>query len=531
MYTVLARKYRPAKFDEVCGQQHITRVLQKAIKESKVAHAYLFSGPRGTGKTSIARIFAKALNCEKNLDGEPCQECDMCKSISAGTSIDILEIDGASNRGIEEIRVLRENVNLMPAEAPFKIYIIDEVHMLTPDASNALLKTLEEPPFYVKFFLATTAPEKIIPTILSRCQRFNFRPLTKEEVLFQLKKICGIEKIKVDEEALNIVFEFSGGSLRDALSMLDQLIVNSKENHITCEDTREFLGIMEDEAIIEFLLCLRRKDIKNSVLLFHNLLSEGKDPALILDGLVKKIKFLVLAAVGQEDSKSPEDTKLAEEFKNISMESLLEAATTILEYKDKMRFSSLPIVIIEVLLFKLSQIIGDGKPVSQKVSAEKELFEKQAKKEEKKVVPKKKEAIKEPEETTAGLKEETVEEKVEISKKIGNISELVSQWDYVLDCIKDKKLTLAAALREGVPEGQGEDSITISFKPKYSFHKSRVESAVNKKIIEKTLLEIMGKELKVEFHLEESSKNTIMDSAEVKKIIELFNGEVVKLEE
>jgi len=360
MYTVLARKYRPKNFDEVCGQEHITRILKNAIKENRVAHAYLFSGPRGTGKTSVARIFAKYLNCEKGEGGKPCEECQSCKSISAGTSMDVLEIDGASNRGIDEIRNLRNNANLRPANSPFKIYIIDEVHMLTTEACNALLKTLEEPPSYVKFFFATTAPEKMLPTILSRCQKFGFRPFTSEEIVSKLEGICVLENVKIESKALHVIFEFSGGSLRDALSILDQLIVNARDNLVTFSDTREFLGMVEENSVIELLGYLRKRDIKSSVTRFHVLLGEGKDPALILDGFIRKLKFLVLAGVGQEKPSSAEDSLLAEEFKGTGIEVLLDAVTLIIDYKEKLRRESLPVILIEVLLFKLSQLMGGG---------------------------------------------------------------------------------------------------------------------------------------------------------------------------
>ena len=224
MYVILARKYRPQNFEEVIGQEHITRTLARAITSGRIASAYLFAGQRGVGKTSLARILAKALNCEKGPTPNPCNQCDSCKEITAGNNIDVLEIDGASNRGIDQIRDLRENVKFIPSKSRFKIYIIDEVHMLTTEAFNALLKTLEEPPAHIKFIFATTQPERIIPTILSRCQRFDFKPIKTAEILVRLKNISERENVKAEEEALKKVALFSSGSLRDAISTLDQLI-------------------------------------------------------------------------------------------------------------------------------------------------------------------------------------------------------------------------------------------------------------------------------------------------------------------
>ena len=215
-YIVFARKWRPQNFDEIIGQEHIATTLKNAIELNRVAHAYLFSGPRGTGKTSTARILAKALNCASGPTPTPCNNCTPCKEITSGISLDCIEIDGASNRGIDEVRALRENVKFAPSGGKFKIYIIDEVHMLTSEAFNALLKTLEEPPAHIKFIFATTRPYKLLPTILSRCQRFDFKRIPLELITSKLKKITAEEKINATEEALFYIAKAAGGSMRDA---------------------------------------------------------------------------------------------------------------------------------------------------------------------------------------------------------------------------------------------------------------------------------------------------------------------------
>ena len=251
-YLVFARKWRPKDFDEVVGQDHITRTLKGAIVSNKLAHAYLFTGPQGVGKTSCARILAKALNCEKGPTDKPCCVCSSCVEIAEGRSLDVIEIDGASNRGIDEIRTLRDNVKFSPLNGRSKIYIIDEVHMLTQEAFNALLKTLEEPPPYVKFVFATTQPQKVLPTILSRCQRFDFIRIPNLKIIDKLKEITRQEKLKVEEDVFLAIAKASEGSLRDAESILDQLITFSN-NEVKLGDVISVLGIIDQDAFFNFV--------------------------------------------------------------------------------------------------------------------------------------------------------------------------------------------------------------------------------------------------------------------------------------
>ncbi len=247
-YKVLARKYRPKNFSEVLGQDAIVTTLKNAIKHKRIAHAYLFCGSRGTGKTTLARVFAKALNCH-NLNGdlEPCSECPSCKEIASGSSIDVIEIDGASHRGIDDIRQINENVGYTTSHGDYKIYIIDEVHMLTKEAFNALLKTLEEPPEKVIFFFATTEPHKVLPTILSRCQRFNLNRISNEKIIEKLKKIVIDQNVDTSEEVLQLIAERAEGGLRDAESIFDQML-SFHEGTLTIENARAILGIVPREA-------------------------------------------------------------------------------------------------------------------------------------------------------------------------------------------------------------------------------------------------------------------------------------------
>src|SRR4051794_34734373 len=262
-YLVLARKYRSTTFDEVIGQDHVARTLKKAIASGRIAHAYLFCGTRGTGKTSTARILAKCLNCErsKGPTADPCNQCNSCTAIARGDDIDVIEIDAASNRGIDNIRDLISNAQFHPARSRFKVYIIDEVHGLTKDAFNALLKVLEEPGEHVKFILCTTEPEKILPTILSRCQRYDFRNIPTREIAEHLKTICKEEKVKADEDALLLVAKAGQGSMRDALSLLDRLL-SVGETKLTIDLIEQMLGMPKAQVIFELADGIGKSDVK-----------------------------------------------------------------------------------------------------------------------------------------------------------------------------------------------------------------------------------------------------------------------------
>src|ERR1700723_2372370 len=282
-YQVLARKYRPQRFSDVIGQEHVTRTLQNAIAQERIAHGYIFSGHRGIGKTTVARILAMALNCRstnettKEPPTEPCGVCDSCVEIRAGNSVDVIEIDAATNRGIDEIRELREAARYRPARDRFKIYILDEAHQITDAAFNALLKTLEEPPSHVVFMLATTQPEDIPQTIRSRCQHFSFRAVKFDQILGQLKDLVGREKIEADEDALALVAEAGDGSIRDALSILDQAIA-SCDGRLTADAVRQLVGAAPSAVLEEVMQAVARRSSEEGLRLVGRLMSEGHSP-------------------------------------------------------------------------------------------------------------------------------------------------------------------------------------------------------------------------------------------------------------
>ena len=296
-YTVVARRYRPQSFVDLVGQQHVSQALANAIKLNRVGHAYLFTGARGVGKTSSARIFAKCLNCSTGPSATPCNECDVCQTVSIGEDIDVLEIDGASNRGIDEIRQLRSNAIVRPSRSRFKIYIIDEVHMLTQQAFNALLKTLEEPPDHVKFIFCTTDPQKIPITVLSRCQRFDFSPVQTPEIINRLSEICKSENIEADAEALSILARRAGGSMRDSQSLLEQLF-SFCDGQISTQDVHQLLGTADSGRIAEVADALIESDAAKSIDLIANAIEGGVDAGQLANQLLGYFRDIMTVRVG-----------------------------------------------------------------------------------------------------------------------------------------------------------------------------------------------------------------------------------------
>ncbi|TSC77504.1 MAG: DNA polymerase III subunit gamma/tau [Parcubacteria group bacterium Gr01-1014_29] len=297
---VLYRKYRPQSFADVVGQEHITSLLQSALRLNRVAHAYLFSGPRGTGKTTVARLLAKAVSCEKPKNGEPCNMCGICKEFSAGMGLDLIEIDAASSRGIDEIRELREAVRLSPARAKYKTYVIDECHMLTKEAFNALLKMLEEPPAHAIFILATTDLEKVPETITSRCQHYEFRKISTPVIMSRLAELAKREKISADKDALQLLAIFADGGLRDAESMLGQVLAGREK--LTADDVRLVLGAPKEEQVLMFLEALLAKNPAIAARVANETIDQGADPQAYLKMIIRTARHLLLSRLDREES-------------------------------------------------------------------------------------------------------------------------------------------------------------------------------------------------------------------------------------
>ncbi len=358
-YVVIARRYRPQTFEEVIGQEHVSKTLANAIANGRIAHAYIFSGPRGVGKTTTARILAKAVNCEKGPTPTPCNQCPSCQAITKGNALDVYEIDGASNRGIDEIRNLREKIRFAPSMGKYRVYIIDEVHMLTKEAFNALLKTLEEPPEHVIFIFATTEIHRVPPTILSRCQRFDFRRMPIKTIMEHLHKICEAENIKIEEEALLQIAKKADGSMRDSQSILDQLISYSG-NEITFEDVAKALGVIHQDEFFNLTDFIIKGDIKNLILTANKIFETGYDLNEFLLGLEEHFRnILVLKATNASELLDTSEVYL-ERYKTlagtISENDLIGYLKTIGETINAVKNSQQPQLKFELGLVKLAKL-------------------------------------------------------------------------------------------------------------------------------------------------------------------------------
>ena len=351
-YQALYRKWRPQKFEDMVGQTAVTKTLKNAIIHHKTSHAYLFTGPRGTGKTSAAKIFAKAINCLNPQDGEPCNECLLCKGITEGTIGDVIEIDAASNNGVEEIRDIRDKARYAPTQATYKVYIIDEVHMLSTGAFNALLKTLEEPPKNVIFILATTEPHKIPATIISRTQRFDFRRITNDEIIQRLRYILEQEEITYEEEALSVIARCANGGMRDALSLLDQ-VISFSDDKVSFEQAIQVSGSLTDDLMIEFVRLLTQQQAQAALLQLQDLLLLGKEASRLIEEWLEFSRDLLVAKqTGDMIGRSEAFVEFAKEVEEAFLYRFMDALN---QTQQEMRFTTKPTISLEVFTIKMAQ--------------------------------------------------------------------------------------------------------------------------------------------------------------------------------
>jgi DNA polymerase-3 subunit gamma/tau len=518
-YAVFALKWRPKNFEEVIGQNHIVSTLKNAIEKNRLACAYLFAGPRGVGKTSTARILAKSLNCKSGPTASPCQKCASCLEINGGRSLDVIEIDGASNRGIDEIRVLRENVKFAPVAGKFKVYIIDEVHMLTTEAFNALLKTLEEPPEFVKFIFATTQPHKVLPTILSRCQRFDFRRISMLEISGQLERIVKAENLAVEEEVIFAIARASDGSLRDAESVLDQLVSFSRER-VSLKDVISVLGLVEQETLFEVTEKIIQKDSTGALALLNRIIDNGKDISVFVSSLIEHFRNLMVARVTKGDTKlidlpSEICERLLKQSQDFSLEEIFSAFNILVSTQEmSKRLDSLRIP-LEISLIRLTQ---GKRSSSNPSSAHSTAQEIQPAAQIKNIS------------SRPSSEKETPKTQEDSRAQIISLDAIRGSWQNIIDNLAKVKMSVATYMNEGEPVKIEGNTLTISFPSNYSLHKESLEQKDNKAIIEKCLSELFKVDLRIVLTLSSQRKENEdgKNHPFVKSALEMFNGRVVK---
>ncbi|WNS42123.1 DNA polymerase III subunit gamma/tau [Paenibacillus sp. MMS20-IR301] len=526
-HIALYRAWRPQSFQDMVGQQHIIQTLQNAIREQRVSHAYLFSGPRGTGKTSAAKVLAKAVNCERSSGPDPCNECPSCLRITAGNVMDVQEIDAASNRGVEEIRDLRDKVKYAPTEVRRKVYIIDEVHMLTTEAFNALLKTLEEPPPHVMFILATTEPHKLPATIISRCQRFDFRRVSLEEQTGWLTDICRKEGITADADALQYIARLSDGGMRDALSILDQ-ISSFTDGNVTYQQVLGMTGGIASEQFARLATAILEGDMGLLLELVEQLMHEGKSADKCLENLLYYFRDLLMIKMVPGADQLTDRVLNPAEFRDMAArftrDRLFQIVETLSRYLGEMKYATHPQTLFEVALMKLCSTQEEiapaagspgihaalpeaGRVAPQADSGELEQLKRQIAALEKKLeqaiqaggvagggreqaAPRQAAAPSAPRVSSASKLPPQLNKFI-AGKDSADFSAVYKQWSHVLQGVKEEKVTVHAWFVDGEPVAMMEDAVLVAFKN--TIHRDTTEKPANRQVIEHVMAAKLGK--------------------------------------
>ena len=503
-YTALYRKFRPMSFEEMVGQEHITRTLKNQIVAGRVGHAYLFNGGRGTGKTSAAKILARAINCPNTKDGEPCNECEICKGAISGSLTDIVEMDAASNNSVEDIRSIREEVNFLPTKAKYRVYIIDEVHMLSTGAFNALLKTLEEPPEHVKFILATTEPQKLPATILSRCQRFDFKRISNEDIIKRLKIVSKESGIEITDSALNIVAVLSEGAMRDALSILERCIQDG-ENNIDEDKIRELVGIPKRAYIYNITKAIIEYNIEGVISTTNQVLEEGKDLNNLLWETIKYVKdILIYKANGKLELYNTEELEQIKELaSNIEKQRAIKLIYELSELENQMKLSTQKVIVFQAGIIKLcnkdnvnvisSTALSENGVKSDNV----ELVQRLAKLE--RYI--KSEEFTESLSTNIEQNVEKPKKKIEKTKIKIPLGKTQEYWPQIVEEFKkNRKMAIYTSLMNTTAREINENTIGIEFSNGLTpFGKTVLEASQNLKEVNELVSEACGKPMNVKY--------------------------------
>lgn len=506
-YRALYRVWRPQRFSDMAGQTHITRTLQNALMNEKFSHAYLFTGPRGTGKTSVAKIVAKAVNCEKAPAPEPCNECAVCRGITDGSLSDVIEIDAASNNGVDEIREIRENVKYAPSVARYKVYIVDEVHMLSQGAFNALLKTLEEPPSHVIFILATTEPHKIPPTIISRCQRFDFKRISLDAIQERLNYIVREQGIEMDEKASALIAKASEGGMRDALSILDQAAAYGN-GAVTEDIVLEVTGMVSERMLSEIVRSTLDRDVAKAIRAIDEIVKAGKDPERFMEDLIFYYRDLMLYKASPEleeiRNKTLTDESFAQIAERIKAERIHESIHILSDLQQEMKRTGHPRVFLEIAMVKLCQIEEKSAgPASADIVRRLEALEERLNRLE--VSPDAVQTVNRgdkravgpsPKRKTVKIAEGALQTVLDEAVK-DELKELQSRWPAIMEKIRKTHIAAHAWLLESYPVASSPDAFIQAFK--YDFHCQMVAENKNNamQIVEDVVFEATGKRKKM----------------------------------